>query len=248
MSGSQKSLTSFRAIGFDVMGTLLDEQVGIWKACEPLHQHLPSAQASRQVQEAFNDALSCLMKSSQPGTSYESLMVDAYSRVASSLSNGKHRPSKEESTAFANALADWPAWSDSVAALQALAVNSKLILVSNMDTTTLEKIVTVGGLKDVQFAALIGSDKSKAFKPDHRVNQTLLDTAKEQFGIKKEEVLLVAQGTGSDHVPAKDLGIESAWIDRYDQGQEVIDRLGIKPGWTFKSLQELVDQQKREQA
>jgi hypothetical protein len=61
---------------------------------------------------------------------------------------------------------DWPAWPDSVAALQKLAVDSELISASNIDTIALEKIVITGALRDVPFAALIGNDKSKACKPE----------------------------------------------------------------------------------
>ncbi|PSK34549.1 hypothetical protein B9Z65_8875 [Elsinoe australis] len=242
---SQQKLSSFKAIGFDVMGTLLDERVGIYEAFSPIHQYLQSSQTPNTVQKGYNEALSYHMRNSPPGTSYQNIMIQAHRRVSEELSHGQYVPSREESLVFSKALADWPAWWDTVQALQTLAEDSKLVLVSNMDTEVLEKIVSTGALREVRFAALIGSDKSRAFKPDQQVNQTLLDTVKNDFGISKDRVLLVAQGTGSDHIPARDMGIASAWIDRYDQGQDVLEELGLKPAWTFKSLKELVEQRVR---
>jgi FMN phosphatase YigB (HAD superfamily) len=111
-----------------------------------------------------------------------------------------------------------------------------------MDTSTLISLTTIGALKDVHFAALQGGDKSGAFKPDHRVNQALLGIAQKEFGVGKDQVLLVAQGVESDHVPAREMGIASAWIDRYAAGEEVGRGL---PTWIFKSLGELVGEMKR---
>jgi FMN phosphatase YigB (HAD superfamily) len=110
-----------------------------------------------------------------------------------------------------------------------------------MDTSTLVSLTTNGALKDVHFAALQGGDKSGAFKPDHRVNQALLDIAEKEFGVGKDQVLLVAQGLESDHVPAREMGIASAWIDRYADGEEAAKGA---PTWMFRSLQELVEQMK----
>ncbi|KAG8631149.1 hypothetical protein KVT40_000289 [Elsinoe batatas] len=246
MADSKKSLSSFKAFGFDVMGTLLDERIGIWDACKPLHTYLSSSSRPDDVQHAINEALSRLMKSGPAGTSYESIMAKAYSEVTDNLTKGQYSPSSEESLGFARSLAEWPLWPDTFASLEQLSSKSDLYLVSNMDTTTLQRIATEGPLKGIRFAALIGSDQSKAFKPDQRVNQTMLDRAKQHSGIGKDEILLVAQGTASDHVPARDMGIASAWIDRYDQGQDAIGRLGLKPTYVFKSLAELVAQRDEE--
>ena len=109
-----------------------------------------------------------------------------------------------------------------------------------MDTSTLVELPTKGALKDVPFAVLQGGDKTKAFKPDHKVNQALLDIAQDEFGVGQEDVLLVAQGLASDHVPARKMGVSSAWIDRYAEGRDAAE--DAKPTWIFGSLKELVEE------
>jgi 2-haloacid dehalogenase len=224
------------------MGTLLDEKAGIAAASEAILKKLNSPVTPDQFFFEFESHLHDQLTTHPPPITYHTNLATSFTLTIASLSNGTYTATQSESDAFARALASWPAFLDTVASLQYLAENHHLIALSNMDTSTLVSLTTEGALKDVHFAALQGGDKSGAFKPDHRVNQALLEIAQKEFGVGKDQVLLVAQGVESDHVPAREMGIASAWIDRYAAGEEAAKGA---PTWIFKSLGELVGEMKR---
>jgi 2-haloacid dehalogenase len=240
MAASPPSLSSFSVIGFDTMGTLLDEKAGIKVASEAIREKLPSNITDEQFFDEFESHLREEMRTTPPLTTYRTILGKAFSLTAHSLSNGEYSATESECDDFARALADWPAFEDTVASLQYLAEKHKLVALSNMDTSTLIELTTTGALRAVLFAKLQGGDKTGAFKPDHRVNQALLDIAQDEFGVGKEQVLLVAQGLGSDHVPAREMGIASAWIDRYGAGKKAAEE--ARPTWIFSSMKELVEE------
>ncbi|KAF2157793.1 HAD-like protein [Myriangium duriaei CBS 260.36] len=242
MTSTEQSLHSFLVVGFDTMGTLLDERKGLAAAFEPTASHLSKRPEGEEVHEKLNVALASQMKKDGASTAYRTIMARAHRAVTLDLSDSQYTPNEEESLAFADGLKKWPAFPDTVEALQSLAKNSKLVLLSNMDTETLEYIAGQGALQHVPIAACIGRDKSHGFKPDHRVNQSLVDAAQTQFGVSKEKILLVAQGIKSDHVPAKEMGLSSAWIDRYGGGESALKEAGVRPQWVFGKLSELVEE------
>lgn len=244
MTPSKPSLSSFKVIGFDTMGTLLDEKAGIATTSATALQNLPDTTPDQFFGE-FESHLHEQMISHPPPTSYATNLATCFSLAVNSLSNGAYTATLSEATVFADSLKSWPAFLDTVVSLQYLANNAHLIALSNMDTSTLRSLTTTGPLKDIPFAHLQGGDESKAFKPDHRVNQALLDIAEKEYGVGKNEVLLVAQGLDSDHVPAREMGIKSVWIDRYDAGEEAAR--DARPTWMFKNLAEMVEEMKREE-
>jgi 2-haloalkanoic acid dehalogenase type II len=241
MATLKPSLSSFKVIGFDTMGTLLDEKAGITAASEAILKKLNSPITPDEFFSEFESHLHDQLTAHPPPTTYHTNLATSFTLTVASLSKGTYTSTQSESDAFARALASWPAFPDTVASLQYLSNNHHLIALSNMDTSTLVSLTTKGALEDVHFAALQGGDKSGAFKPDHRVNQALLDIAEKEFGVGKEQVLLVAQGVESDHVPAREMGIASVWIDWYAAGEEAARGA---PTWMFRSLGELVEEMK----
>lgn len=241
-------LSSFKVIGFDTMGTLLDERAGVTTAFTQIldPQRFASPVTPDELFNVFDAALTAQIKANPPPTTYQEILAAACAEAVRKVSNGQYHTTDEQNNQFAAALADWPAFVDTVSVMQRLAQNAKLILVSNMDTVTLETITTTGALKGVPVADLQGGDIAGAFKPDHAVFNTFLDTALNKYGVGQKEVLLVAQGLPSDHVPANEIGFASAWIDRYHFGHEAVEKSGAKPTWVFESLQELVNEMDRE--
>jgi 2-haloalkanoic acid dehalogenase type II len=237
MAAPNPQLSSFKVIGFDTMGTLLDEKAGILAASATALHNLPTITPD-QFFEKFESHLHTQLQTHPPPTSYAANLATTFASTVTSLSKGTYTATESESAAFASSLATWPAFPDTVVSLQHLAKHHHLVALSNMDTSTLVSLTTIGSLKSIPFAHLQGGDKSKAFKPDHRVNQALLDIAEREYGVGKEGVLLVAQGLGSDHVPAREMGIRSVWIDRYGAGEEAARE--AKPTWMFSGLSKMV--------
>jgi 2-haloacid dehalogenase len=243
------NLRQFKVIAFDTMGTLLDEKKGVAQATEPFFSKLPQGTSQEEVYDAFSSAIEHLLATETPSTTtYASLLERSIIQACSQLSSGTCSLTSLEASAFAEALQDWPPFPDTVSSLQFLASRGyKLILLSNMDTQKLHSIADkhAGSLGDVPLAALRGCDITGAFKPDHQVINGMLDAASKDFGATKDEVLMVAQGLTSDHVPARELGVASAWIDRYGAGKDAIPR-NARPEWVCSSLEELCTQIKED--
>jgi 2-haloacid dehalogenase len=243
------NLKQFKVIAFDTMGTLLDERKGVAQATDTFFSKLSPGTTQEELYDAFSSAIEHLLSTETPSTTtYASLLERSIIQAYSQLSSGTYSLTSSEASAFAEALRDWPPFPDTVSSLQFLASKGyKLVLLSNMDTQTLRLIADkhTGSLGDVPLAALRGRDITGAFKPDHKVINGLLDAASKDFGATKDEVLMVAQGLSSDHVPAFELGVASAWIDRYGQGKDAIPQ-NARPKWVTSNLEELCMQVKED--
>jgi putative hydrolase of the HAD superfamily len=112
---------------------------------------------------------------------------------------------------------DWPAFSDSSAALAALAEHYRLIIVSNVHRAGFA--ASNERLRGA-FAAIITAEDVGAYKPadNHFV---ALDRALDELGIERSQLLHVAQSLFHDHVPARRHGLPSIWINRRHD----------RPGW-----------------
>ena len=60
------------------------------------------------------------------------------------------------------------------------------------------------------FDWVITAQQVGAYKPSHRN----FEVAFERIGLPRDRILHVAQSLFHDHVPAKELGLSSVWIDR----------------------------------
>jgi 2-haloalkanoic acid dehalogenase type II len=248
MTAGTKSLSSFRLLSFDIYGTLLDWEGGLYEACSPLLSQLPK-QPSRQELNSLFVKHEKPLQIEHPSMLYSTLLAETYTQVAASL--GVLIPSPEEAASFAHSISTWPAWPDTIAAMQALGKHYKLVALSNVDRTSLVETVN-GSLKGVKFDKLITAQDVGAYKPDHQMFEALFKTAQEEFGIDKAEILHVAQSLTHDHVPAKEVGLTSCWIERRgaEAGmggnvEEVKDKVDF--GWRVKTLGDLAELVEKEQ-
>ena len=103
--------------------------------------------------------------------------------------------------------------------MHALGTHYKLVALSNIDRASIA--CTLGAaLRGVRFDAVLTAEEIGSYKPDRRNFEYLLDYVAREWGVGRGEVLLVAQGVGSDHVPAREVGLWSAWIARGRPGGE----------------------------
>lgn len=136
-------------------------------------------------------------------------------------------------------MAKWPAFPDTVAALQRLKKYYKLVILSNIDDESIAQVLE-GALKGVQFDAVYTAQQIGSYKPDMKNFHYLLRGVEKEFGVKKGEVLHTAHGLRADHVPAKEMGLKSAWIVRGEgvgKGstmEDVKDRVAFT--WQFESM------------
>jgi len=116
-------------------------------------------------------------------------------------------PSDDEGTVFGGSVGEWPAFPDSPDALARLARRFRLGVITNCDD---DLFAASNRRLGVTFDWVITAEQVGSYKPDHRN----FEIAFERIGIPRERILHVAQSLFHDHVPAKELGLTTAWIDR----------------------------------
>ena len=240
------NLKDFKLLSFDVYGTLVDWESGIYNELGPLLERLPS---DHPVKNDRNETIKAFSKEeialchSRPGMMYDALLTEAYYNLASSLS--LPCPSGAEAERLGKSVGRWPAFPDTVEALNRLSKYYKLVILSNVDNKSFSQ-TAAGPLKDVKFDAVYTAEDIGSYKPDLNNFNYLLKHVKESFGVEKEEVLHTGHGLKADHVAAKQMGIESVWIARGNgeggPGSELEDVQGkIAFTWQFDTMGEMAD-------
>ena len=198
-------LTDFSVLTFDCYGTLIDWESGIATALQPL-----LAKANGVSRDA---ALECFARhelaqqAETPRMLYADLLEQVHRRLArewgATVREDEHRR-------FGASVADWPAFPDSAAALQELKRRYRLVILSNVDRTGFAASNRPLG---VAFDAIFTAEDIGSYKPDPANFRYLLDRLAER-GLARERILHTAQSLFHDHVPAKQIGLATAWIDR----------------------------------
>ncbi len=116
-------------------------------------------------------------------------------------------PSGAEATAFGGSVGEWPAFPDSADALARLARRFRLGVITNCDD---DLFAASNRRLGVTFDWVITAEQVGSYKPDRRN----FEVSFERIGVPRERILHVAQSLFHDHVPAKELGLTTAWIDR----------------------------------
>ncbi|KAI7974860.1 hypothetical protein EIK77_004952 [Talaromyces pinophilus] len=267
MTGVQNPFSTYRLLSFDIYGTLIDWEAGILQALSPIRDRLP---ASSSLKSRENDlALGIVfnkhearLQTENPGATYDKILRDAYIAVAKELlDDGPEEDQLQvEGVAFADSIAVWPAFPDTVDAMRKLKrLGFKLVPLSNVDHSSFGKTLAgpLRGLKepltpgseplDPFFDAVYTAQDIGSYKPDLRNFEYLISHVKADFGVEKHEILHVAQSLTHDHVPGKQIGLDSVWIARGEggvtgMGGDVEELLGkVAFAWKFKSLGDFAD-------
>ncbi len=114
-----------------------------------------------------------------------------------------------------------------------------------MDRDSFSKVLS-GPLAEVRFDAVYTAEDIGSYKPDLQNFHYLLDHVRDELGVRKEQVLHTAHGLKSDHVPAKKMGISSAWIARGDgKGGPNLELEAVEGEvaftWNFETMEDMAD-------
>lgn len=208
-------------LSFDIYGTLIDWETGIFQTLLPLASKLPNSDAHHPSNDSDRDNRIFLLteytnlekeiQRESPTLAYPEILAEIYRRLASQLSISI---SESEAMEFGSTIGKWPAFPDTVVAMQELAKHYKLIVLSNVSRSSFNETLS-GPLSGVKFDAIYTAEDIGSYKPDLKNFEYLIEHAGEDFGAKKEEILKVAQSLYHDHVPAKKVGLKpSVWIRR----------------------------------
>jgi len=243
---TEKALLSFKALSFDVYGTLIDWESGIYAAASPLLSRASSqTDASKSAFLQRYQTLEAKRQAETPTLAYSTLLSGVYRDLHEQLC-AETPLSTAEAEAFGNSVPTWPAFPDTKEALTRLKNHYKLIVLSNVDKASfagsLGKLGGAGTFDEVCTAEEIGS-----YKPDLKNFGYMLEKAA-GLGVKKDEVLVTAQSLWHDHVPAEKAGLAGAWINREGAVLGVEGVEGTIDGrrvsgwkWRFKTLGEMAD-------
>jgi 2-haloalkanoic acid dehalogenase type II len=169
-----------------------------------------------------------------PSMLYSTVVSTAVSRVASQLGTTL---SDEEKEAAGASVGKWTPWPDTVAALKRLSKYYKLVILSNVDLASFshtKKLLEHGFI----FDKILTAQEIGSYKPNTTNFLYMLNVAKEEFGVEKEQVLVTAQSLMHDHVPANKLGLASSYIQR-EEGRGNAE--GAEWTFAFPTLEAMAD-------
>jgi 2-haloalkanoic acid dehalogenase type II len=193
----------FEAITFDCYGTLIDWETGIQAA---LKESLGNLRLSHNEESRLFDRYLVEEKrieAQKPYRPYRKVLAEAFEVAARSLGR---TISEETSDLLADQLPTWRPFPDTNPALERLARNHRLGILSNVDDDLLE-----GTLKHftIPFDLVVTAQQVKSYKPGTKH----FERAREVIGFNKRW-LHVAASLYHDIEPASRLQIKTVWVNR----------------------------------
>ena len=203
-----RRLTDHSVLTFDCYGTLIDWETGIWDALQPLLAANPTADpARRHVLDAF-DRFEAAQQAATPTLPYPGVLECVHRSLAEDFSLAT---SAELDAAFGASVPSWPAFPDSADSLLYLATRFDLVILSNVDRAG---FAASNARLGVDFDAIYTAEDIGSYKPNPANFEYLLEHLATDLGHSKADVLHTAQSIRHDHVPARRIGLDNAWIDR----------------------------------
>ena len=243
----------FTHLTFDCYGTLIDWETGILEALMPLmarsagtftEKHLPHS-----VTEP-NDGRSM----GESGAPTEEQVLRLYTRFEAEEEAGDYKPyrivlenisvriaaergvelSEADRAALPNSVGQWPPFPDSVAALKELKSRFKLVILSNIDDALFAQSNPHLG---VEFDEIITAEQLRSYKP----RKAHFEAALARLDVPRGQILHVAQSLHHDHVPAKEMGFSTVWINRPSRltGTGLAPPANVRPDLELPDLRSL---------
>lgn len=191
-----------QVLTFDCYGTLIDWERGITVAMQPVLMSHGVKLDDESVLESYAQFESAAEVG--PYISYREVLAACLRGFGDCYG---FTPTGDELRQFSGSVADWPAFPDSADALAALKQCFKLAVLTNMD----DDLFALSNKRlGVTFDYVITAEQVHSYKPALKHFQVAL----EQIGPPKERILHVAQSLFHDHVPAKQFGLDTLWVNR----------------------------------
>jgi 2-haloacid dehalogenase len=225
-------LTDFDALSFDCYGTLIDWEAGLSAVLVPWARERGLTLTSEHLLTEYA-AIEAAVEAEHPARLYPDVLAESMRVLGTKLGV---QVTSEDAARLAGSVPDWPAFPDSRDALLALSEHFRLIILSNVDRASFAGSSTWLG---VTFASVITAQDVGSYKPA-QANFDALTVAATQLGIAPGRLLHVAQSLFHDHVPAKQAGLPTVWInrrhDRPGWGATPEPPAPVAPDWEFPSM------------
>ena len=191
-----------RWVSFDCYGTLVDWESGIAAGIRAAVGDRGLEGSDGELLEAYGRHEAVLESGGY--LRYREVVADALRGIC--VEQGIE-VSDAEAAAFGDSVGDWPPFPDSAEALAALKQRFRLGVITNCDDDLFARSQARLG---VEFDWVITAQQAGSYKPSFRN----FELAFERIDVPRERILHVAQSLFHDHVPAKQLGMTTVWIDR----------------------------------
>jgi 2-haloacid dehalogenase len=241
---NEMKLTDFKALTFDVYGTLIDWESGMVTGLTPLTDRVSRNLTRDDILEAhaFYESTS---QRWTPAKKYYDLLPVVYRRLAEEWGV---EVTWEECVTYGHSVRQWPAFNDSAEALDYLKEHFKLVVLTNTDNLSFSGSNARLG---VHFDGVYTAEDVGSYKPNDRNFDYMIETMARR-GIQKHEILHTAESMFHDHAPANKHGLANCWIyRRHDQeGFGATMNPGDMPTYdfVFNSMGELVEAHRAEVA
>ena len=199
-------LSDFKVLTFDCYGTLIDWETGMIDALAPLSSRSPTPLSRNAILEA-HALVESMQQRATPTMPYRDLLAVVAKRLTERWGVSA---SWDECRAYGRSIGDWPAFADTAQALGYLKRHFKLVILSNIDN---ESFAASQRRLAASFDAVYTAEDIGSYKPAERNFTYMLDNL-EASGVRRSEILHVAESLFHDHAPAKALGLVSCWIHR----------------------------------
>lgn len=221
----------FDALTFDCYGTLIDWERGILNALQPvLATHGIDAGEDELLERYARHEAALEAGSYVP---YRDVLAGSLRALCAELG---FSATDDEARAFAQATADWPAFHDTAPALRRLHERFRLGVITNCD----RDLFSLSNRRlGVAFDWVVTAEDARRYKP----SLTPFELAFGTIDVPRERILHVAQSLYHDHVPAKELGLTTVWVDRRHgrPGSGATPRATAMPDLTVPDLKTLAD-------
>ncbi len=205
MTTSPLRFADYDALTFDCYGTLIDWELGILQALQPLLARYGVTLSEDEALEHFGRWESEI--EAGPHLVYREVLgrvLDAFGEQFG------FQATADERAAFGASVLDWPAFPDSHDALQSLAQTHKLVIISNVDD---DLFAGSAARLDAAFAEVITAQQVGSYKPNLQ-NFHVGIARVGALGVPQERILHVAQSLFHDIAPANSLGLPTVWVNR----------------------------------
>jgi 2-haloalkanoic acid dehalogenase type II len=230
-------LTDFDALSFDCYGTLIDWEAGIAAVLGPWARSRGLDSGDEALLTAYSGH-EARAEAEHPADPYPLILARSLRDLGRELGA---RVTDQDAQRLAGSVPDWPPFPDSRAALAALAERYRLIILSNVDN---ESFAASNRRLGVRFTSVLTAQDIGSYKPSPRNFAALLAEAG-RLGIPPARLLHVAQSLFHDHVPARQAGLATVWInrrhDRPGWGATPAPGAGVIPDAEFPSLRAFAD-------
>lgn len=232
----------FKVCTFDCYGTLIDWDTGISELVSPWLAEMNSQVPPDLVVSTFA-LMQARHQQARPALLYPEVLRRSWRDIEEQFGWDEN---PAHATAFARSVSTWPPFPDTVESLRYLARKYHLGILSNVDNASL-----AGSLRllEVSFAFTVTAEDVGSYKPALPHFEEAFRRL-EEIGIRKDQILHVAQSKHHDMIPGGHLGLTTVWVNRRHgkKGTGATLAATAEPTLTVNSLAELVALHKASQS